>query len=232
MKTGKNETITLEHLRFYYLTKPENLISLSERYKTKEIPLLLEYIKKNPNGCSIYFIRLGHKPKILYGEVKDIANNGFWFESYDSFEYSGKSEQPTRSYIRTDNVLGWIPLCPPESNKENNFNPFTEHICPETEDYFEFLEEVKEFFEKCLSKKHKATLCLRYSDGSKEIIDCEIIEVNKSNVLVSIFQLRRYNRGQIIHEDLTKNEKNILYISAENYLQRCDVSLEIIDQII
>lgn len=216
------ETKTVKYLP-YFLTKPKDLISLSKEYK-EQVPILLNKKRKHPYGPILYK-RIQNDgsilSKILNGFVKDFCDNGFTFVSNETFNVLCEEEQKT--FIRTDNVLGWIPFLLSPSAVE--MNPYENHICGETEKFFVFLTESKEVFKKCSGETHKATICLRNGGTKKKIIDCKIILVNESNIEIEQYRSVLYENGNCISTTLGKTEKVILFAGPEFYLQKSDVTL-------
>lgn len=208
------KTETVEYLT-YFLTKSENLITLKKKYTEEQVPILLREKIKKPYG-PILFKRIGHKSKTLNGAVRDIVDNGFTFISNETFD--GVHEEEQKIFVRTDNVLGWIPFFPSPSAQE--MDPYENHICKETEEYFVFLANAKKLFEKCTKETHKATLILRHQGNRREIIDCKIIRVNESNVEVEQYCFAVYENGNRISTTLGKIHKVILFVGPEFYLQK------------
>ena len=219
MKTPEKRVV--EHLA-YFLTKAENLIALKKEYREVQVQSLLNHIREHPSG-PILFKRIGHNSKTLFGKVENITEGGFWIISNESFTSSGIYEEPQKNYVRFDNVLGWIPFLP--STLAEEMDPYENHICKETKDCFIFLAEAKELFRECLHETHKATICLRYyGSNKKETIDCRINVVNESNLNIEQYCSKTYKNGTIVSVACTKQERTILYIGLECYIQKTEIT--------
>lgn len=213
----------------YYFTLPKHLMILNKEYLTLANKLI-SHLKENPQG-KVLFKRLMEdgniQEKTIEGKAIKIKENSFSFISADSLEGNVLYENLHEIHVRTDNVLGWVPFLPGEK-----LNPFENREDEETKDFFDFLKRAKVLMSEYLNIEHSAILCFRLDDGGKEIIDCEIREVNGSNVKILqkrlVFIKRKRSKPGLSSEEekvvnLYTGEKNILFLSPEKFLQKVEL---------
>ena len=168
----------------YLFTKSKDLIKFSEEYQS-HIPRLLEFVKKREGGhVRLPFVRMNTDgslmKKTMNGLVKKVENTSFIFsvkETLDDVTY----EDSRDIFVRTDNILGAIPVMP----GEEDMNVFENSPTETTLKYFSFLEKTKKLMISCIGVTHAATLYWWYDEKYKVgnyKTEGQIVKVNKSNV--------------------------------------------------
>jgi hypothetical protein len=117
-----------------------------------------------------------------------------------------------------DNVLGIIPIIPNFEIKKilmRNKNEISK-------EYFYFLAQVRRALKDTLGMKHYVELYF-----NNFVIECEILEVNKSNI--KICQKRKYSTerdqdGKYVLVDLVPQEKFILFLEKEDALLNVNIN--------
>jgi len=215
------EPVVVEYSSFY-LTKINDLISLTSEYRERYVPELLEHLKKHYN-VSILFKRMGYKQKILSGRCENITETGFTFITNESFDSETISEEEIAHYVRFDNALGWVPF--KQTDLAEKTEPWENPVSEKTKAFFASLAKMKPLFRECLECPHKTTISLRFKENKKEIVDCKILEVNESNVVIEQYRSTTTNEKGTSSYTLGKLNKVVLYVGPEYYLQKTEVTL-------
>ncbi len=212
-----------------YLSFGENirvteLIAFSEEY-TKMIINLFAHLQKNEGkNTTLSFTRVEengilHKIQSYAGLVKDVKNNSFTFLTNYHISNFSQSDDLVENQIRTDNILGIIPVLP----GSENIRIFTRGHNEIANQYFRFLVQVKnELKNLTLNKNHYVKL-----DYGNFILEGTILEVNNSNILLK--QKRMYNpetdknTGKYKFVDLIPQTKNVLFIERDGALKHIEI---------
>lgn len=209
--------------------EPEDFIKFSDDY-FQHVIFLKNFLKENlgkkvkipvarTNGMGVL------TRKMISGVVEEVENNNFTISTNQDFYHT--YENPIQLLIRFDNVLGIIPLSPEY--------PTIEPLAVDTlkfKDYFASLSDMKNLMKRCINEAHAVTLFYRYSRTKTEFreggyyVDCELIEVNRSNLKYNHLRTTVPGIGGGPHHyvDLLKREEIDRYIAPDRYLQKVKVS--------
>lgn len=219
------ETLTKKtYLSFGKNIRVPELIAFSEEY-TKMIINLLEHLQKNEGkNTNLSFTRVEengilHKIQSYAGLVKDVKSNSFTFLTNYHISNFSQSDDLVENQIRTDNILGIIPVLP----GSEHIRIFTKGHNGLANQYFRFLVQVKnELKNLILNTNHYVKL-----DYGKFILEGVILEVNNSNILIQ--QKRMYNpeidknTGKYKFLDLVPQTKNVLFIERNDALKNIEI---------
>lgn len=215
----------------YTKIKPSEVIGFSTEY-LNHIPLLKDYLRANPSKfVKLPVLRIGNNGlptrKYLSGYASTVLDDSFIFYTYEDFFIS--YDEPISLKIQFVSLLGEVPLHPdfPEMNPYIvNAEKFSTLI--------NSLNEMKDLLKEFMPEKHAATLYFRLCDNKDDpakespikfkVIECAILEVNKSNLKCKEFRSYVYTEGnhnQWDHVTLgTGNEIFEKLITANSYLQK------------
>lgn len=197
-----------------------DLISLTKNYSTHTS----DYLKKiKENGERIFELTVTRvteegslkEPKTYKGFLTEIKENEFIFTTNFDLNTGSQYEDLKDWVVRTDNVLGIIPLF----KKKDTKNIIQYNRSKTSLKYFSFLRKLKKELRDVLSAKHYIEIFFR-----DHIIECELLEVNKSNLLIK--QLRMYNpeidnkTGKYKFVDLAPQTKNILFVERNDFVKK------------
>ncbi|MFA5095480.1 MAG: hypothetical protein WC447_02370 [Candidatus Paceibacterota bacterium] len=191
----KIRTVTIEYNN-YLSTEPEELIRLNNEYK-RHVPELLAFVKKNEgNFVKLLFTRMNPNGSIIRNIVKgiplEVQNTSFSFFTSETLDKSVFYVDPQKIFVRTDNVLGFIPSLP-----KTEIYPF-ENNSEKTLDFLKFLRKTKKLLLSCVGTVHAATIHWWYNKKHKLFregdyrVEGFIRKVNKSNFEYDHFRTIAY----------------------------------------
>ena len=222
-----NGTTTIE-IPMDTLMQPSQMISLKIGYETKEAALVMEAVKKSVSRMiKIREARINSHGEILQkevsGTIKSFTENSFTLITREDLDGTyGEDHEKT---IRIDNPLGIIPLLP---STPEDYRPF--RFCPKRiKGYLEFILRVKKLAEKNISRSHSATLYYFTGEKKKEIIECEIVKANRSNLEIIQIKLTKFKEDNKIQSILLASSENPiskvkLHITPSRYLYKIRIS--------
>lgn len=216
----------------YREIEPKQLIEISEEYLS-HIPTLMNFIIRN-EGTEVQLLfvqieknKLNPSKKIITGVVKNIEENHFTFISTENIRnvYDRKIE----TEIRLDNVFGMLPLLPSASD----INPYHKGgTFALGGNYSKTLSEMHTLLRSCIGTQHAAKLFYRYSQESGEVfkngnhcIECEISNVNKSNVEYKHIRTIAFINKEKSYVDIRKRNNVEHYVNPDKYLYKVEVEL-------
>lgn len=231
MKTLKNKSMILEYPNHKSI-EPENLVSFTQKY-LDSIPKLIRNLEKNTGkNIELLFVRMKPDGSIqerkMTGSIKEVTRNNFIFLTNQDLD--GSFYEETRElFVRTDNVLGLVPLSP-----DNKINPFNE-LPLEAKDYLCWLEKVKKLMRSYIGRKHKITFYWKYSKKKLNFrkgnyqIDGKIIKVNKSNVKYWHYRTISFiqNEKEKDYINLIPHEEVDRFIALDRILIKIDGTLDV-----
>jgi len=150
------------------------------------------------------------------GTIKDIEENQFTFLSFYNLSGEYESDQLIKNIIRTDNVLGIIPIWGKmELSEILKINRFKD------QGYNDFLNKIKKSLRKFIGTQRHVEIEL-----NEHILDAIILEVNKSNLLVTIH--REYSKrtnpdGSYQTVILGKRVGNLLFIRKNDFVKKVTI---------
>lgn len=232
METKAIEKIVLEYPDVE-TTEPEELISFSEEYLRNIPSFMREIEKKVGENMTINFARIQQNgdvaKKIMTGKIKEVIDENFIFHTNQSPSDGSVYENGIDILIRTDNVLGLIPL-------PQNLNPF-EGLSTKAKNYLHWLGNTKQFMWKYLYEKHSAYFHWKYSKHKNNFrlgkyqTEGKILEVNYSNI--KYYHLRTISfvpesvEGGSCYIDIVPRKENDRFIAPDRYLWRVEILLGI-----
>lgn len=202
--------------------EPKDLISfhLDYLYHREEVQKYLFRAFKKKGPIKLLLKRINSdgsfQEKIVSGTVKKIE--GIQFEFHTKEDINNKYDHTVPILLRTDNILGNIPLLPSATgikiaNVSDTFFPFTEA-----------LEQMKQVLENCVGIKHSAWINFRFDEehpverNGNYTVACQIKKVNKSNVEYTQFKASAY----VSHEERISTigpfEKISRFVSPDCYI--------------
>lgn len=221
----KTSNLPSRKLFFGGSIEPEDLIAFNEEYRSttpKLLKFLRDHLWKIVEIPSVRMIGDGSiQRKVITGRVLTVNGNSFTIVTKQDFS-GGIYEIPKKLHVRLDNVLGIVPLLP----GCEDMDPFTVSSDENLKEYFNILGEMKMLMQRCLETKHAATLWYFYSQ-KKEVfregkyrVECEIIEVNKSNVKYKHVRTFAHLPGSKTYDyvDLVPREDFDRFIAPDRYL--------------
>jgi hypothetical protein len=221
------ETLTTSSTKLFFggSIEPEDLITFNEEY-TQIIPKLFTFLRDNLwKIVEVPAVRIAGdgsiQRKVITGRVMTVNENSFNIVTNQDFS-GGIYEVPRKLHVRLDNVLGIVPLMP----GCEDMDPFTVSSDENLKEYFNTLEEMRMLMQRCLEMKHAATLWYCYSQ-KKEVfregkyrVECEILEVNKSNIKYKHIRTFAQLPGSKKYDyvDLVPREDFDRFIAPDRYL--------------
>lgn len=193
------------------------LVTFSKEYLNM-VKIMLEYFKNN-TSTSLLFTRLQENgnfkvPIIYQGFVEEIKDNYFTFLNNYNISSFTETDDLIKNVIRVDNVLGIIPILP----KFEGIKILERNHTNQAFKYFRFLVKIKNELKNLILYTTNHYVDLIYKN---KVIECEILEINNSNLLIS--QKRMYNpeleNGMYKFVDLIPQVKNILFIERDDFLR-------------
>jgi hypothetical protein len=224
-----NSTIqspTIIEFSDFQSVEPEDLISLSPDYK-KHIEVLKNYVYENEGQyVEIVIKRINSKSSIsrkkINGRIKAINGNSFTLMADQDMDNVYDHEKEL--VLRWDNPLGNIPMLPSAAH----LIPVGTNSSELLTLYFAKLAEMMALLKKCIGVQHAVTLHYHYHKKNdlfrkgKYRIECEILEVNKSNIKIKHIRSFTHIPGEksygyvvcIPHIDFDR------YAAPDRYLQK------------
>lgn len=202
------------------IKKVDGLLNFSDFY-LEEIRKTKKFLLPRENKwIPLFFTRMSldgqiENPIEYYGIPKNIKEDSFDF--VNGYNISGKYDaggDEIVNHITFNNILGVIPTLG-IIKKENIFEVKNSKTAKE---YLKFIEKLTKTAKSFLEKPHH--LKIFFSDGY--ITECEVLEINKSNLLVK--SLRTYKNqlqnGHYVYVNVVPHKKNIYFISRESFIQK------------
>lgn len=216
---------TKTYLSFHKRTDITNLITFSHFYE-EMLPVLKKYTKENKGkSITLEFTRINEdgtlqEPRNYTGVVSKLEENYFIFTTNHHISIFTESDDLVDNIIRTDSVLGIIPIMPNFETKKI----LTRNKNEISKEYFSFLAQVRRALKDTLGVEHSVELCF-----NNFTIECEILEVNKSNI--KIYQKRRHSTkrdkdGKYIFVDIVPQKKFILFLEKEDALLSVNIDFK------
>lgn len=196
-----------------------DLVNFSKNYLDM-LKLMYKDLKENKNRTiSLFFTRIQENgalkdPKIYTGLIEEVKENSFNFSNNYYMSTFSQTDYLVTNLIRTDNLLGVIPILP----EYKDIKIFDRNHTNFAMKYFRFLVNIKKELKNLIlySKNHYVELIFQ-----NKIIECEILEINNSNLLIN--QKREYSaeleNGKYKFVDSRPQTKNILFIEREDFLK-------------
>jgi hypothetical protein len=211
----------------YESVEPKDLISFSREYNENLNVLVSTIRSANDKNITLSIARIesdgGWGKKDITGSVKDPSDLNFIFVS--NHDFYGTYDYKKETLIHFNNVLGDVPMLPTFT-----FCPYEVDDLDSQKSYFLKLEEMKELLKSSIDAAHSAKLFYRFDKNHTNyrengfVVECEIKEVNKSNL--KIFHLRTSSFGGEENSlvDLTQGDKVQRFISPNCFLYKVSVS--------
>lgn len=216
-------TATQTKSRVIEFSPATNIQNLALLGFTKKYVTFLKYFKEYLKSNSGKFIKLkftrmnenGFLNQIIEAEgyIQNVEETQFTFCS--SYNLSGKcfSDDGVENIIRTDNVLGVIPV-----GEGIQLHEILEIDKVNHKDYNAFLKTVKKALIPCIGTKRHVEI-----HTSLYVIDATILEVNKSNLLID--QKRKYSKKKYFQKkwefvDLIPQTYNLLFITKNDFAKK------------
>jgi hypothetical protein len=196
--------------------EPKDLITFDDAYLNHLIELK-KYLQANI-GCGstpLLIKRINQDTEIIHKEVKgliqSVSDDRFIFLVHEDLSSTYDFEHPWT--IRLDSVLGDIPLLPDAGNIK--LAKISESFKP----YLKSLAEMRALLLTAVGKKHAATIHFRFKNDMKTYclgdyhVDCEILEVNKSNAKIKRLKASAYINKDDMYCDFAVVEKHVRFVS-------------------
>jgi len=205
--------------------EPEELVTFNDEYRALR-HRLRPFLKDNLwKLIEIPAVRIqgdgSVQRKVITGRVLAVNESSFTIITKQDLS-GGTYHSLTKIHIRLDNVLGVVPLLP----GYEDMDPFTISSGQHLKEYFECMENMRALMQKCIGTEHAATLWYRYSHKKpifregKYRVECEILEVNKSNVKYKHVRTFVHLPGSTIYDyvDLVPRVDFDRYVAPDRYL--------------
>lgn len=227
MKTqiSSGTKVTFEN---FLKVEPEDLIAFSKEY-LNHVSELMKYLTRkrqlqlclkriNPNGSV--------QEKMIHGFVSNIDPEKKSFEFFSGEDFYGNHyEEGIKTFIRTDNVLGLVPLLP-----NTGINPYKNSSFPMTLEYFRCLEKMKRLLNTCVGIEHMVTLFFRFNKANELrrngnfFMETQVLKVNKSNVEIKFLRSSAYVNEENFIADIVPRIRTVLFTTPERYLSTVRIS--------
>lgn len=211
----------------YESVEPKDLISFSREYNENLNVLVSTIRSANGKNVTLSIARIesdgGWGKKDITGSVKDPSDLNFIFVSNNDFY--GTYDYKKETLIHFNNVLGDVPML-----ATSTFCPYEVNDLEFQRSYFLSLEGMKELMQKSVGTIHFAKLFYRFDENHDNyrkngfVVECEITQVNKSNVKIS--HLRTYSFGgeETSFVDLSQGDKIQRFVSPNCYLYKVSIA--------
>lgn len=168
--------------------EPENLIKFSDEYKERHIPQLLAFIKEHiGEKVELSFVRMKRDGslarKVVSCNILKLIGDRFIISTTESLDSNIEYDDSRQILVRTDNVLGAVPMLLLETGTD--IEPFEADLSIATLDYFGFLNEAIELMKSCVGLDNASTFLWRYGKFFPKgnfFTEGKIVKVNESNV--------------------------------------------------
>ena len=163
---------TKTYLSFHKRTDITNLITFSHFYE-EMLPVLKKYTEENKGkSITLEFTRINEdgtlqEPRNYTGVVSKLEENYFIFTTNHHISIFTESDDLVDNIIRTDSVLGIIPIMPNFETKKI----LTRNKNEISKEYFSFLAQARRALKDTLGVEHSVELCFNNFISSEIISD-------------------------------------------------------------
>lgn len=223
MRKLKAEVLVFNFPQHTQIEKPSDLLTFSDLYK-KEIVEVKKYLKlRESRWASLFFTRVlpnGQLEELKEhgGVPKNIKEDGFDFVNGFNLSLNMQTEEATINHIRFDNILGILPGL--GTTPVNQIFEFQKNEI--VQEYLLFLEQFKESMKELMEKNHHVKIFL----SSNMVIEAEVLEINKSNLLIKNLRSRLDeldDKGHYVHVDTRPIKKTLYFIEIENFIHKIEI---------
>ncbi|MES2931011.1 MAG: hypothetical protein V4665_04500 [Patescibacteria group bacterium] len=206
--------------------EPEGLLSFNEPY-LNHVEILKQYLQAHKGQLvPLLLKRIDHNgllmEKIVTGRVGKIQKNHFMFST--TADISSTYEEPYDLLVRFDNPLGNIPMLP--SARHIKFLRISDPF----KTYVKALADMRKLLSEPVGTLHAATLYYHYTKEKPTFrngnyrIKCNIIEVNKSNVMYEHLHTFAHVDSLQRYSDLGRRIDVDRFIAPDRYLKEVSVT--------
>ena len=213
----------------FALVEPHELLSFHPSYTDGHVPFLKRYLTENLNRTDTHLTLKRVQPsglllgKTVSGVVKGVFDN--YVQFYTNQDVENEYDEYRDITIRFDNVLGIIPLIPQLPNSPE-IDLVTISNSNEFFSYTQVLEKMTDLLSRAaVAETHTATIYFRYKKEDEVRfhgnykVDCKILEVNKSNVLIQHHKTSAYVSPEEFIVESAPYNKYIRYIAPQYYMR-------------